>query len=163
MTRILKNCSFFSKNIDYSSHVISPGKLSVSAKTTEAVKAFMYPNRVSKLRSFLRACDVYQRFVPNFARPASSLNKKFKERDPLQFDINREDLKAVDVLDKKLTTPPVLALSGSNGQYIIDTDAHDTQVGFVLLQEQKVKILKPISYCSSPHCDAECHFDTTHE
>jgi len=40
-------------------------------------------------------------------------------------------------LKRRLTTTPVLALSTSQGAYIVETDASDTLVGCVLAHEQQ--------------------------
>lgn len=55
----------------------------------------------------------------------------------------------------------VLALSDAFGQYIINTDVCDTQVGCVLLQKQEEKVLNPADYWSKALGDTERRYDTT--
>lgn len=62
---------------------------------------------------------------------------KLKKGEPLRFKLEDTERKTVEAMKEKLTTPPVLALPQLNGQYTIDTDACDTQVGCELLQEHE--------------------------
>lgn len=72
----MTKCSFFSDPIDYHSHVTAPGKLHIATKNTKAIRALQYPTTVSQLQSFSGLCNGYRSFVPNFAKLASTLNKK---------------------------------------------------------------------------------------
>lgn len=140
----LKKCSFISDTIDYLGHIIAGGKVHDATKTTKAIKSLQYPNAVSELRFFLRFCSFNRRSVHEFARLALLLNTKQKNEEPLQYDLDEEEKNSVDFLQEKLTTPSVLALPRSDNQYIIDTDACSTQVGCVLLQQQKNNVLTRI-------------------
>lgn len=66
-------------------------------------------------------------------------------------------------LEDKLTSPPVLVLPRSAGQYTVDPDVSDGQLGCALLQEQENKQLKPIGYWSRSFCRVERSYDTTHK
>ena len=163
MTLKLKKCFFFCDKIDYLGHVISPGKLEVASKTTEAIKGLSYPTDVSQMRSFLGLCNDYRRFVPNFTRLAKPLNRKLKKDRSIRFELDDSEKEAVDALKEKLTSTPVLALPRATGQFTIDTDACDYQVGCVLLQRQDDDSLRPIGYWSRTLNPAETRYDTTHK
>ena len=81
MTLKLKKCQFLQQRVDYLGHIVSPRKLAVASKSVEAVKKMRPPHDVSSLRSFLGLCNVYRRFVPNFARIATPLTKKLKKEE----------------------------------------------------------------------------------
>lgn len=163
MTGKLKKCSFFSTTVDYLGHIITPKKLHVATKTTEAIKASQYPTTVSELPSFLGLCNIYRRFVQKFARLASPLNKNLDMVEPLQFGFDNEEMKAADALIDKSITPPVLALSRSTRQHTNHTGACNTRVGCVWLQERNDKILKSVAYRSRPLWDAERRYDTRYK
>lgn len=72
------------------------------------------------------------------------------------------EVKAVDQLDEKLITPSVLALPHLNGYYTINTDSCYSNVGYVLLQEQRGNELKSVGYWSRSLCEMETRYDITH-
>lgn len=67
--------------------------------------------------------------------------------------LSDEELDALCTLQKKLTSPPVLAVPQSQGNYTVDTDTCDRQVGGVLLQKQLDGHDKRIGYWSGPLTD----------
>lgn len=156
-------CFFFSKIIDELEHVMAPCRLQVAQKTTEAIRMLQYTSIVSEMMSFLGFCDVYRRLVPSFVRLASPLKKKPRKEAPRQFKLSNTLRGTMDVLKKELITQPVLALPQLNGHYTIDTDACDSQVACVLLQEQEDKVLKLTGYWSCSFCDVETRYGTTHK
>lgn len=80
---------------------------------------------------------MYRCFVPRFAKIAAPPNQRFKKGMFLQFELDEEEGNAVDELKDKLTSPPVLELPRSIGEFIVDPDASDGQLGCVLLQQQE--------------------------
>ena len=71
----VKKCHFFKHSVDYLGHVITPGKLAVATKNTEAITNASFPTTQSGVRRFLGMCNMYRRFVPNFSEVAAPLNK----------------------------------------------------------------------------------------
>lgn len=70
---------------------------------------------------------------------------------------------AAHILKRQLVTPVVLALPPKDGQYSLETDARDTQVGCVLLRERKDETLQPTRYESRQPCDETTRYNTTHK
>lgn len=115
---------------------------------TNAIKLlFNPPTNTTKLCSFLALCNVIRLFVYNYARITAPLSKKPRKNQLTQFGaISAGELRAVYELQNKLLLPPVHSLPYAEGRYILDTDAHNIQVGCVRLQEQPVGTTKPIGY-----------------
>jgi len=70
-----KKCQFFQTSVEYLGHIISPGEMRVHNKNLEALAKVGHPRKKTQLRSFLGMCNVYQRFVANYARIAAPLNQ----------------------------------------------------------------------------------------
>ena len=158
----LAKCSFFDQSVDYLGHVIKPGKLEVASKTVDAIRQARPPTDQTQLRSFLGMCNVYRRFVENFARIAAPLNKKLRKGEPFEFGhLNDAEHSAFLTLKDKLVNPPILALPRHNYHYTLDTDACEDQVGCVLLQEQPNGDKLPIGYWSRSLTQAEKIYSTT--
>lgn len=139
MTIKMKVCSFFSKTIDYLCHIIASGKLHVSTEKTEASRPLQQPSSAPEPWPFYGLCNFYPRFVPNFAKLASPSDKRLKKGEPLQIERGKQIRKAADDVKHKLTTPLVLALPRSDGNYTMDTDACDTQMRCALLERQQAR------------------------
>ena len=76
-----KKCHFFKERVKYLGHVILPGKLQIDQSKTVSVRNAIFPRTRTELRSFLGLCNVYRRFIPQFANIASK--KKKMLRSPL--------------------------------------------------------------------------------
>lgn len=162
MTIVLKKCFFLNKTTHCLRPMIALGRLREAQEKTQAFKMLRYSASISKRRLFQGPCNVFRRFVPNFAKLASPLNKKPKKWAPREVNLDDTEHSAVDVFKENIVFPPVSALSRLNGQYITGKDATDTQVRCVLQQAQKQTLLKPIDYRSCSLCDADVRYDIHH-
>lgn len=155
----LKKCDFFTNRVDYLGHVIHPGKLEVASRNTDAIKGFQEPRTQTQLRSFLGLCNVYRRFVPNFARVAAPLNRLLQKGE--DFDLppfNQAQTDAFELLKSALIQPPVLRLPRKDLPYSVDTDACDDQVGCALLQTYPDGMRHPIGFWSRSLIPAEKNY-----
>ena len=158
----LSKCSFFKNEVDYLGHVVSPGKLAVAQKTTEAVAKFKLPETQTHIKSFLGLCNVYRRFVPNFARVSAPLNSMLKKGEPVKLPpLNEAQLASYNALKQALISPPILRLPKKDLPYSVDTDACGHQVGVVLLQTYEDGTRHPIGYWSRTLNAAEKNYSTT--
>ena len=85
----LKKCHFFKERVKYLGHVILPGKLQIDQSKTVSVRNAIFPRTRTELRSFLGLCNVYRRFIPQFAKIASPLTKML--RGDLREPYNRTE------------------------------------------------------------------------
>ena len=102
-----------------------PGKLN-------AVKTFPVPHSVKDVRSFLGLCNYYRRFVKDFPRMASPLNRLTRKsvsfvRDP---SCEASFLKLKD----RLCSPPILAYPDFSQPFHLHTDASQHALGYILGQ-----------------------------
>ena len=152
ITLKLTKRSFFQPKVDYIGHVISPGKVSVATENTKSFAHYQFPRNTPQLRSFLRAANVYRRFVTGYSGVARPLNAMlWKDSDPGWDSPTNVELEAFETLKRKLVAPPILGLPKANRPYMIDKDASVYQLGAMLLQqrnEREPNEWTPIGYWS---------------
>lgn len=154
-------CFLFHEEVEYLGHIVSRGHLRVNEKNLVGLRKARTPRIKKDLRSFLGMCNVYRRFVKDYAkvaRPLLALTSS-KIPDPLP-PFTGEQMEAFKDLKDRLTHTPILALPRPTGHYIVDTDASATQVGCVLLQEQEDRAYKPVRYWSRVLTSSERNYST---
>jgi len=71
VTLNLEKCTWFSDEVEYLGHNVRPGQLHVHNKNVDALKHAKFPTTKTQMKSFLGMCNVYQRFVKDFANERS--------------------------------------------------------------------------------------------
>jgi len=74
VTLNLEECTWFSDEVEYLGQIVRPGQLHVHEKNVDALKHAKFPTTKTQLKSFLGMCNVYRRFVKDFAKRAKPLN-----------------------------------------------------------------------------------------
>jgi len=68
LTLTLEKCTWFSDEVEYLGHIMRPGQLHAHNKNVDALKHGFFPTTKTQLKSFLGLCNVYRRFVKDFAK-----------------------------------------------------------------------------------------------
>lgn len=155
-------CFLFQDQVEYLGHVVGKGELRVNNKNLVGLQQAQTPRTKRHLRSFLGMCNVYRRFVQDYAdiaRPLLALTST-KVVDPLP-PFTEEQQRAFVTLKDRLTHTPVLALPRKTGKFLVDTDASATQLGAVLIQEQPDGTYRPVGCWSRILKGAERNYSTT--
>lgn len=130
----LSKCRFAKQSIEYLGHIVSADGVSTDPGKVAAVQQWPQPQNIKELRSFLGLAGYYRKFVRNFAllaRPLTNLLKK-----GAFFVWTDDHQKAFEALKDALVSAPVLALPNFAKLFQIQTDASDSGVGAILLQDQ---------------------------
>lgn len=111
------------------------------------------------MRSFIGLCNVYRRFVPNFARVAAPLNALLKKGcTKVLPSATLEQRQAFELLRESLLSAPVLQLPNTNKPFSVDTDACDHQIGAALFQEDDHGVRHPVGFWSRSLLPAERNY-----
>jgi hypothetical protein len=126
-------------------HVVSADGVATEPSKVEAVLNWCQPTTIKQLRGFLGLTGYYRKFIPHYgvvAQPLTALLKK-----GCQFKWNKEADQAFNILKQKLVNAPVLAVPNFNQSFVLETDACDTGIGAVLMQNGH-----PVAYLSKHLC-----------
>lgn len=133
-------CSFATSKVEYLGHYIEEKGISTDPNKIKAVAEWPKPENLKQLRGFLGLAGYYRRFVKGFgtiARPLTALTKKEV------FSWSTEAQDAFKELKKALCEAPVLALPQFDKPFLVETDASESGIGAVLMQEGH-----PLAYIS---------------
>ena len=101
------------------------------------------------MRSFHGLVSFYRKFIKNFNGICAPLTDTIRG-DRKEFKWTIAAARSFELLKKKVTEQPVLALPNFNKVFQVDCDASDSAIGAVLSQEGK-----PIAYFSEKLNDAK--------
>lgn len=112
----------------------------------EAVIQFPVPQNLAELRRFLGLSSYYWRFISGYAKIAQPLHVLTRKDVPFQWTASCQ--KAMESLQQKLVTAPVLAYPSFDQPFVLETDASAEDIGAVLSQHQDDGKLHPVVYAS---------------
>ena len=142
-------CEVGSQTLEFLGHVVGKGTLQPQQSKLRQIRSAKRTETKKELRSFLGFVGYYRRFIPNFAALAVPLTDLTKAKLPNRIEWGECQEEAFNALKTRLSTPPILQLPDCNRQFFLRTDASNTGIGAVLLQEKDDTAEKfPVSYAS---------------
>ena len=124
------------KDLDYLGHRVGQGVVSPDKEKLEKIRSAPRPGTKKQIRSFLGLVGFYRKFVPNFAEIAVPLTDATKDRAPVKVKWTPECENAFLTLRDRLCEQPVCALPNFEFSFVLRTDASDTGLGAILIQDQ---------------------------
>jgi len=125
-------CHFAQSSVNFLGFVVSSKGILPDPDKISAVKSFHVPKSVRDVRSFLGLCNYYRRFVKDFAKIASPLNRL--TRKDISFVWSPECETAFISLKDRLCSPPILSYPDFERPFHLYTDASQTALGYILIQ-----------------------------
>jgi len=144
-----KKCEFFRKEVTFLGHVISHNKVAMDPKKVQVVREWGPLETKKDVQRFLGFANFYRRFVKNFAKIASPLNKLLVNTpDRGRISMNEEALKAKEELIEAITDENTLAIFDSSKELKVVTDASGEGLGAILMQRGEDKIWRTVEFQS---------------
>ena len=151
-------CYFAKASVNFLGFVVSAAGISPDPEKISAVKSFPTPKSVKDIRSFLGLANYYRRFVHNFAKIASPLNRLTRKDVPFVWTPECEG--AFLELKRCLCSPPILAYPDFSQPFHLDTDASNSALGYILGQSINGQECV-IAYGGRELSHAETNYSTT--
>lgn len=127
-------CLFGQNTIDYLGHFVSKQGVTADPAKVEAMVSWPIPKTIKQLRGFLGLTGYYRHFIKHYATIAAPLTDLLQKDS---FVWSEEATKAFEALKSSMTTTPVLRLPNFSIPFVMETDASNTRIGTVLMQEEQ--------------------------
>jgi len=152
-------CYFGYEEIEYLGHKVGHSQIKPEQEKIEKLKNAAKPKTKKEVRAFLGLASYYRKFVPNFAEISASLTEMTKARKPDKVEWNDESEYAFKELKRVLCEEPVIHMPDQSKPFILRTDASNSALGAVLMQEKDGE-KHPIAYASRKLSPAEQNYAT---
>jgi hypothetical protein len=134
-------------------HVISASGVAIDQTKIATVRDWPAPANAKELRSFLGLSGYYRKFVQKYgviAKPLTNLLRK-----GVLYIWTDETEQGFQLLKTALISAPVLRLPAFSKVFTVETDASDSGIGAILLQENH-----PIAFVSKALGPRTCGLST---
>lgn len=145
--------------VRYLGYTVGQGELQTDPEKVDKIRKASVPKSKKQVRAFLGLLGYYRKFIPGFSDMALPLTELTKKRSPEKIVWKEIHQHSFDALKDCLCTKPILQLPDLSKPFVLRTDASDTGLGAVLLQDHD-GMLCPVSYASKKLLDRECKYST---
>src|ERR1700724_285595 len=137
--------------------IIGPEGVKMDPSKLEAIARWPVPTKVKEVQSFLGLANYYRRFVKDFYKIATPLHKLTRKDHPWSWTDNCQ--KAFDILKRRFTDEPILAMVDTTKRMRIESDASDFATGGILSMECDDEKWRPCAFLSKGLNDVERNYD----
>ena len=153
-------CEVGQFRVSFLGHHVTENALQPRQETVDKILNAPRPTNKKELRAFLGLVGFYRRFIPNFATVASPLTDATRKGAPNRFEFSDAQIQSFEKLQQHIVNPPILRLADLQRTFILQTDASDTGVGAVLLQEDDEAVKHPVAFASRKLLPRETRYST---
>ncbi|UYV73268.1 hypothetical protein LAZ67_10002409 [Cordylochernes scorpioides] len=141
-----KKCEFLKTSIEFLGYTIKNGTYTPQTRNLDIINAIKPPFNQKTLQSFLGAVNVYNKFIPDYARLRAPLNNLLKKDTKWQWDDKCQQ--AFTALKESLTRKPVLHLYQDGLPCRLYCDASTQGIAGILKQVHPDGKIHPTQYYS---------------
>ena len=153
----LAKCAFDQTEVEYLRLVVRNGEVLMDPTKLKAVEQWEPPKSVKAVRSFIRFCNFYQKFIPHFSTLARPLIDLTKKGVPFHWEKEQDD--AFIKLKETFLLAPVIKMPDISQQFFVMTNASLTALGGILMPKDSNGDLHPCAYHSAIFSPAERNYD----
>ncbi|XP_065438320.1 uncharacterized protein LOC135981052 [Chrysemys picta bellii] len=143
-----EKCKVGMAEVSYLGHRVGSGCLKPEPAKVEVIRDWPAPQTKKQVQAFIGMAGYYRRFVPHFSAIAAPITELCKKGKPDKVVWTEECQEALRALKEALVSGPVLANPDFDKPFMVFTDASDTGLGAVLMQEDEKGERHPIVYLS---------------
>ena len=130
----LKKCTFLKTSVIYLGHVVSDVGILPNPAKIEVVKNHPTPRTKKQVQSFMGLINYYRRFIKNIAHLSAPLNGLLKKH--ARFAWTPECEASFRELIDTLVSGTLLSYPDFAKEFVLQVDACDSSLGYVLSQEK---------------------------
>ena len=128
-------CEIGHAKLDLLGHVVGGGSIQPQDRKIENILEMRKPETKKELRSFLGTVGIHQKYSDRYAEKGKALTDLLTKGEPNQIKWDAESNESFQTLKTALTQKPILRLPNFEKQFVLETDASESGLGAVLLQE----------------------------
>ncbi|KAH9086314.1 hypothetical protein LEN26_020244 [Aphanomyces euteiches] len=129
----MSKCKWGKTSVAFLGHLVTPAGILPNPEKVKSVLKIRPLRNVAEVRAFLGLAGYFRRFIKGFAAISRPLEKL---KTAKVFQWNHECDEALNILKRKLVSPPILAYPDFDEPFFILVDACPVAVGAVLMQRQ---------------------------
>ena len=158
LTVNIQKCVFGCSSMKYLGHIVGNNGLRTDPEKVQGIFDYPIPTNVKQLERFLGMVTWYGKFIPHLASIAAPLNQL--RHKTAKWEWTDECTASFSQMKSILASEPVLVYPDLSRSFVIHTDASNTGLGAVLLQEIDGE-LHTIAYASRSLDVCEQNYSTT--
>ena len=152
-------CIFGASTVEFLGHDVGYDWITPNDDNLEKIARAKRPVTKKEVRSFCGLLGYYRDYIPSFAIIAAPLTDLTKKGQPNFVKWGEVQEKAFNTLREALLKRPILRLPDHSRNFTLRTDASNSGIGAVLMQEHEGK-LHPVAYASKKLTNAETKYST---
>jgi len=131
----LKKLVFHQEEVEFQGYIVKTSGVTMSDRKVKSVQNWAHPRSVKEFQIFIGFANFYRRFIKDFSKACKPITETLKGNSK-DFHWGREQEEAFEELKKRFTTAPILLHFYPRRKTVVETDASDFALGWVLSQYQ---------------------------
>lgn len=128
----LSKCSFGKDFMGFLGHIIAANGIHLDPEKIKAMVEWTIPKNIKLLRGFMGLTGNYRRFIRGYAQIAAPMTDLLKKDS---FIWTGEATTCFERLKRAMVTTPVLGFPDFDKEFTVETDASNSAIGAVVIQE----------------------------